>query len=54
MKICSVGAKLLHTDGKTDEQTITEPAVTFRNFAKVPCSLRLSRTLHALSTHTTA
>jgi hypothetical protein len=36
MKIRSVGAKSLHADGQTDEQTITELAVTFRNFANVP------------------
>jgi hypothetical protein len=36
MKIRSVGAKSLHADGQTDEQTIIELPVTFRNFANVP------------------
>jgi hypothetical protein len=36
MKIHSVGAKSLHADGQTDEQTITELAVTFHYFVNVP------------------
>jgi hypothetical protein len=36
MKIRSVGAKLLHADGQTDEQRITELAVAFCDFANMP------------------
>jgi len=37
MKICPVGAELLHADGPTDRQTdITKLIVAFRNFAKMP------------------
>jgi len=32
----SVGPKLLHADGRTDEQRMIELAVAFRNFANVP------------------
>jgi len=33
MKLCAVGAKLFHTDGKTDRHA---KVVTFCNFANMP------------------
>jgi hypothetical protein len=35
MKICSVGAELFHTDGRTDKD-MTKLIVAFRNFANAP------------------
>jgi hypothetical protein len=37
MKICPVGAELLHADGRIDRQTdMTKLIVAFRNFANAP------------------